>query len=100
MQALRWDRSTARGIGVYLDTAFFRDLAALGGPGDFAQAYVIGQEVGHHVQNLQGTAERVRAEQARGNENAANRLQVAMVLHADCFAGLLAHPAFRRVLVL
>jgi predicted metalloprotease len=85
---------------VYLDTAFFRDLAALGGPGDFAQAYVIGHEVGHHVQNLQGTAERVRAEQARGNENAANRLQVAMELQADCFAGVWAHHANRRDQVL
>jgi hypothetical protein len=85
---------------VYLDTAFFRDLASLGGPGDFAQAYVIGHEVGHHVQNLLGTADDVRAAQARGNETAANRLQVAMELQADCFAGVWAHHANRRNQVL
>ena len=58
------DRSIARPIAAcYLDTAFFADLARLGGPGDFAQAYVIGHEVGHHVQNLLGTADKVRAAQ-------------------------------------
>ncbi len=81
---------------VYLDTSFFDDLARLGGPGDFAQAYVIGHEVGHHVQNLLGTAERVRAAQARGSQVDANRLQVAMELQADCFAGVWAHHANRR----
>jgi predicted metalloprotease len=85
---------------VYLDTAFFRDLAALGGPGDFAQAYVIGHEVGHHVQNLLGTADQVRAAQARGGETAANRLQVAMELQADCFAGVWAQHANQRSNVL
>ncbi len=78
---------------VYLDTAFFRDLANLGGPGDFAQAYVIGHEVGHHVQNLLGTADQVRGAQQRGGEAAANRLQVAMELQADCYAGVWAHHA-------
>jgi predicted metalloprotease len=85
---------------VYLDTAFFRDLAAMGGPGDFAQAYVIGHEVGHHVQNLLGTAAQVRDAQARGNETSANRLQVAMELQADCFAGVWANHANRRDRVL
>ncbi len=85
---------------VYLDTAFFRDLARLGGPGDFAQAYVIGHEVGHHVQNLLGTADKVRAAQSRGSETAANRLQVAMELQADCFAGVWAHHANERDQVL
>jgi len=78
---------------VYLDTAFFRDLAALGGPGDFAAAYVIGHEVGHHVQTVLGTSEQVRAAQARGNETQSNQLQVAMELQADCFAGVWAHHA-------
>ena len=78
---------------VYLDTAFFRDLARLGGPGDFAAAYVIGHEVGHHVQNLLGTSDQVRGAQQRGSEVAANRLQVAMELQADCFAGVWAHHA-------
>src|SRR5690606_38360571 len=73
---------------VYLDISFFNDLARLGGPGDFAQAYVIGHEVGHHVQNLLGTAATVRrAQSGAGGEAAANRLQVAMELQADCYAG-------------
>jgi uncharacterized protein len=81
---------------VYLDTSFFRDLAALGGPGDFAAAYVIGHEVGHHVQTLLGTSDNVRAAQARGDETVANRLQVAMELQADCFAGVWANHANQR----
>jgi predicted metalloprotease len=85
---------------VYLDTSFFQDLARMGGPGDFAQAYVIGHEIGHHVQTLLGTADRVRAAQSRGNETASNRLQVAMELQADCFAGVWAQHANRRDQVL
>jgi hypothetical protein len=85
---------------VYLDTAFFSDLARLGGPGDFAQAYVIGHEIGHHVQTLLGTADQVRGAQARGDQGAANRLQVAMELQADCFAGVWAHHANQRDQVL
>ncbi len=78
---------------VYLDTSFFRDLARLGGPGDFAAAYVIGHEVGHHVQTLLGTSDKVRAAQQRGNEAVGNKLQVAMELQADCFAGVWAYHA-------
>jgi uncharacterized protein len=85
---------------VYLDTSFFADLARMGGPGDFAQAYVIGHEIGHHVQNLLGTAERVRSAQAAGDERAVNRLQVAMELQADCYAGVWAHHANRTDRVL
>jgi predicted metalloprotease len=81
---------------VYLDTSFFRDLAALGGPGDFAAAYVIGHEVGHHVQTLLGTSDRVRSAQARTSETGANGIQVAMELQADCFAGVWAHHANAR----
>ena len=81
---------------MYLDTSFFRDLARLGGPGDFAAAYVIGHEVGHHVQNLLGTEARVRAAQARADKAGANRLQVAMELQADCFAGVWAARANER----
>ncbi len=84
---------------VYLDTAFFRDLAALGGPGDFAQAYVIGHEVGHHVQNLLGTSDRVRAAQQAGGAGA-NGVQVALELQADCFAGVWAQHANARDRVL
>lgn len=85
---------------VYLDTAFFADLTRLGGGGDFAQAYVIGHEVGHHVQSLLGTADRVRAAQGAAGERAANRLQVAMELQADCYAGVWANHANRRSRVL
>ncbi|MEQ8857056.1 MAG: neutral zinc metallopeptidase [Pseudomonadales bacterium] len=85
---------------VYLDTSFFSDLARLGAPGDFAQAYVIGHEVGHHVQNLLGTSERVRGAQARASQVDANRLQVAMELQADCYAGVWAHHANRHEPVL
>src|SRR5690606_8393701 len=82
---------------VYLDTAFFDELARMGGPGDFAQAYVIGHEIGHHVQNLSGPAARVREARARAaGGTAANRLQVAMELQADCYAGVWAHHANRR----
>jgi predicted metalloprotease len=85
---------------IYLDTAFFNQLAQLGGPGDFAAAYVIGHEVGHHVQNLQGTADQVRTAQRRVSEVDANRLQVAMELQADCFAGVWANHANRATRVL
>jgi uncharacterized protein len=85
---------------VYLDTSFFNDLARLGGPGDFAAAYVIGHEIGHHVQNLLGTADQVRAAQQREGQAGANRLQVAMELQADCFAGVWAHHANRQSQVL
>jgi predicted metalloprotease len=78
---------------IYLDTSFFTELARLGGPGDFAAAYVIGHEVGHHVQTLLGTSDQVRAAQARGSEVEGNRLQVAMELQADCFAGVWAYHA-------
>ena len=85
---------------VYLDTSFFNQLAQMGGPGDFAAAYVIGHEVGHHVQNLQGTANQVRGAQQRASEADANRLQVAMELQADCFAGVWAYHANRTTSVL
>jgi hypothetical protein len=85
---------------IYLDTSFFSELARLGGPGDFAAAYVIGHEVGHHVQTLLGTSDQVRAAQARGSEVEGNRLQVAMELQADCFAGVWAHHANQATPVL
>ncbi len=82
---------------VYLDTAFFADLERMGGAGDFAQAYVIGHEIGHHVQNLSGIAAAVREAQAQvGGGTAANPLQVAMELQADCYAGVWAYHANRR----
>ena len=81
---------------VYLDLSFFRDLRErFKAPGEFAQAYVIAHEVGHHVQNLLGISEKVRHMQSRGGERAANALSVRQELQADCFAGVWANNANR-----
>jgi predicted metalloprotease len=81
---------------VYFDLDFFRDLRErFGAPGEFARAYVVAHEVGHHVQTLLGVSDRVRAEQARGSQRDANALQVRMELQADCLAGVWAHHAHR-----
>jgi predicted metalloprotease len=86
---------------LYLDTDFFAELARMGGPGDFARAYVIGHEVGHHVQNVVGTLDRVRGmQESAGSEADANHLQVLVELQADCYAGVWAHHANRRSRVL
>ena len=75
--------------GVYIDTSFFDELASkYGAQGDFAQDYVVAHEVGHHIQNLDGTAEQVRAAQARAGRAESNQLQVRMELQADCYAGV------------
>jgi uncharacterized protein len=74
---------------IYLDTAFFRQLdRQLGAPGQFAQAYVIAHEVGHHIQTIDGTAAEVRRQQARVGRAQGNALQVRMELQADCYAGV------------
>jgi predicted metalloprotease len=79
---------------VYLDLGFFRDLSRRhGAPGDFARAYVIAHEVGHHVQDLLGTAGSVRASQASAGDSRANQLSVRLELQADFFAGVWAHHA-------
>ena len=79
---------------LYLDTSFFQELARMGGPGDFAQAYVVGHEVGHHVQTLLGTSDFVRGLQQSAQSQAdVNELQVLMELQADCYAGVWAHHA-------
>jgi predicted metalloprotease len=75
---------------VYLDLTFFRDLDRLGAPGDFAQAYVVAHEIGHHVQTLLGTSQQVH--QAQGTSRA-NELSVRLELQADCFAGVWGHHA-------
>jgi len=81
---------------LYIDLSFYRDLRdKLGAPGDFAQAYVIAHEVGHHVQNLLGIAERVQAAQGKRGRTEANALQVRMELQADCLAGVWANNAQR-----
>ncbi len=79
---------------VYLDTQFFDDLSSrFGAPGDFAQAYVIAHEVGHHVQNLLGTSERVHGMRGQLSEEEFNALSVRMELQADFYAGVWAHHA-------
>jgi uncharacterized protein len=79
---------------VYLDTSFFAELAQrFGAPGDFAQAYVIAHEVGHHVQNVLGVFEQTGPAQQRGSKEQANAIQVRVELQADCFAGVWAHYA-------
>jgi len=81
---------------IYLDLSFYDELSQrFGAPGDFAQAYVIAHEVGHHVQNLVGTAETVQAAQQRVGKVEANELSVRMELQADCFAGVWANNADR-----
>lgn len=78
---------------VYLDTAFFDDLARLGGPGDFARAYVIAHEIGHHVQDLLGVTEKVDRMRGQLSEEEANALSVKVELQADFYAGVWAHHA-------
>ena len=81
---------------VYIDLSFYSDLKSrFGAPGDFAQAYVIAHEVGHHVQNLLGIAEKVQSLRSRASESESNRLSVMMELQADCLAGVWAHQADR-----
>ena len=81
---------------VYIDLSFYRDLKERhGAPGDFAQAYVIAHEVGHHVQNLLGISERVQDAQQGLSQVDANRLSVMQELQADCFAGVCAYNADR-----
>ena len=81
---------------VYIDLAFYQDLRnRFQAPGDFAQAYVIAHEVGHHVQNLLGIAQKVHQAQQRASPEQANALSVRMELQADCFAGVWAHHANR-----
>lgn len=80
---------------VYLDLGFFKELdRRLGAPGDFAQAYVIAHEVGHHVQNLLGIESRMRDAQ-RQSPGRANELSVALELQADCLAGAWGHGAMQ-----
>jgi predicted metalloprotease len=85
---------------VYLDTNFFRELKTeFKAPGDFAEAYVIAHEVGHHVQNLLGTMRSVNQQQSRVGETQANRYSVRLELQADCYAGIWAKYAQGRGLV-
>ena len=83
---------------VYIDLDFFRELSdRFGAPGDFAQAYVIAHEIGHHVQNLLGISDEVRdRQQAAGSQAEANQWSVGLELQADCLAGVWAHSVYAR----
>ena len=85
---------------LYLDTSFFNELhTRFGAPGDFAQAYVIAHEVGHHVQNLLGTMRKFEAQMQRSDEQTANALSVRLELQADCYAGVWGFYAQKRSLI-
>ncbi len=84
---------------VYIDLSFFQELRGrFGAPGDFAQAYVIAHEVGHHVQNQLGISDQVRQAQSR-NPDDANELSIRLELQADCYAGVWAHSAYEADLL-
>lgn len=81
---------------VYIDLSFYQDLKNRhGAPGDFAQAYVIAHEIGHHVQTLLGISEKVHSARSRVSQVEGNKLSVMQELQADCFAGVWAHHADR-----
>jgi predicted metalloprotease len=82
---------------VYIDLSFYDELRSrFRAPGDFAQAYVIAHEIGHHVQNLVGTSDKVTAAQRRASEAQGNRLSVMLELQADCYAGVWGFYAQQR----
>ena len=82
---------------VYLDLQFFRELSErFGAPGDFARAYVVAHEIGHHVQNLLGVSDRVQRQRGRMDQAGANALSVRLELQADCYAGVWGFSAARR----
>jgi len=85
---------------VYLDTSFFEELdQRFGAPGDFAQAYVIAHEIGHHVQNLLGVSDRVSSARQRVSRGEGNALSVRLELQADCYAGVWGHYAAQHDLL-
>jgi uncharacterized protein len=84
---------------VYIDLGFYQELRSrFGAPGDFAQAYVMAHEVGHHIQNVLGIEQRMRAAQAN-SPSEKNALSVRLELQADCFAGMWAHSTEQRDLL-
>lgn len=80
---------------IYIDLNFFRELQRMGAGGDFAQAYVLAHEVGHHIQNLLGVSMAVQRRQRSVSKIEANQLSVRAELQADCYAGVWAHHAHK-----
>jgi len=77
---------------IYIDPNFFHELSRrFQAPGDFAQAYVVAHEVGHHIQNLEGTLDKAQSAQARAGTVGGNQIQVGVELQADCYAGVWAN---------
>ena len=81
---------------VYFDLSFLHELQRFGAHGDFAVAYVIAHEIGHHIQNLVGTSNQVREMQMRSSKRDANALSVLLELQADCYAGVWAHHGHKQ----
>jgi predicted metalloprotease len=85
---------------VYLDLSFFRELdERFGAPGDFARAYVVAHEVGHHVQTLTGISQRLQAAREQAGRREGNALSVLQELQADCYAGVWGHYESQRGLL-
>ena len=85
---------------VYLDLGFFDELKRrFGAPGEFAQAYVVAHELGHHVQKLMGIEQKVEAAMQRSSESGRNAISVKLELQADCFAGVWGHSTEQRKIV-
>ena len=85
---------------VYIDLGFFNELRQMGASGEFARAYVIGHEVGHHVQNLLGITTQISRMQNQSSQRDSNALSVLLELQADCFAGVWANQAQRKFNIL
>ena len=93
-QAVMGPFSCPNDRSIYIDPNFFNELSQrFGAPGDFAMAYVIAHEVGHHIQNLEGTLDRAQSAQARSGKAEGNAIQVQVELQADCYAGVWAANA-------
>jgi uncharacterized protein len=83
--------------GIYLDTSFFGQMDKMSGGGDFAYAYVVAHEMGHHIQTITGISDKVRNMQGRVGQAEGNQLQVRMELQADCYAGVWAAKNAQRI---
>ncbi|MCK5895490.1 MAG: neutral zinc metallopeptidase [Cocleimonas sp.] len=81
---------------IYIDPSFFSELTRMGGKGDFAKAYVIAHELGHHIQSLEGTSNKITRMQQRVSKTKANQLSVRLELQADCYAGIWAHHTEKK----